>query len=109
MTIAIISSGTQTATLATEHTLDTDTTGKTYVLVVDTANLLNDETVTLRLKTKVLSGGTERLAYVVNFSHIQTEPAKYSVPIPANISLKATLEQNGGTGRAFPWALLSID
>ncbi len=109
MAIAVVASGTQTATLTTEHTLDTDTTGKTYVLVVDTALLVNDETLTLKLYTKVLSGGTERLAYVANFKHIQSEPAKYSVPVPANISLKATLEQNGGTGRAFPWSLLSLD
>lgn len=109
MAIAVLASGTQTATLTTEHTLATDVTGKTVVLVVDTANLVNGETVELKLYTKVLSGGTERLAYYATYIHVQGEPAKYSVPVPANISVKATLEQNGGTGRAFPWALLSID
>lgn len=109
MALAVVSSGTQTATLATEHTLATSTTGKTYVLVVDTVNLVNGETLELKLYTIVLSAGTERLAYYATYTHLQGEPVKYSVPVPANISLKATLEQNGGTGRAFPWSLLSLD
>lgn len=109
MAIAVVASGTQTATLTTEHTLATSTTGKTYVLAVDTANLVNGETVELKLYTIVLAAGAERLAYYATFTHLQGEPIKYSVPVPANVSIKATLEQNGGTGRAFPWSLLSID
>ncbi len=109
MALASISNGTQTATPGTEHTLVTDTTGKTYVLLVDTANLVNDETVTLRIKTKVLSAGVEGLAYVATYKHAQNEAIKISPPVPALHSFKATLEQNGGTGRAFDWEVLSLD
>ena len=109
MALAVVASGTQTATLTTEHSLAVSTTGKTYVLCVDTAALVNGETLTLRLKTKILSAGTQRLAYEGIFLHVQAEPAKYSVPVPANIEIEATLRQDGGTGRAFPWSLLSID
>jgi hypothetical protein len=109
MALAVIDSDTQTATLTTEHTLVTDTTGKTYVLCVDTAALVNGETLELRIYTKTLSGGTERLAYMATYVNVQQEPIKYSVPVPADISFKATLEQNGGTGRAFPWSVLSLD
>jgi len=65
--------------------------------------------VEFRIYTKVLSGGTSRLAYQVTYTGVQGEPIKYSVPVPANIEIRATIEQTGGTLRAYPWALLSID
>jgi hypothetical protein len=109
MALAVVSSGTQSATLDTEHTLDNDTSGKTCVLVVDTGAMVNGDVVILRLKTKVLSGGTLRLAYSAVYAHAQAEPIKYSIPVPANIEIEATLEQTDGTGRSFPWSLLSLD
>ena len=109
MALATIASGTQTATIGTEHTLDTDTTGKTYVLKVDTGAMVLGDVLELRLKTIVLSGGTEREAYIAHYAHVQAQPQKYSVPIPEDISIKATLKQTAGTGRAFPWKLLSLD
>ncbi len=109
MALTVVASGTQTATIGTEHTLNTDTTGKTYVLVVDTGAMVLKDILELRIKTKVLSGGTEREAYIAYYSHVQAKPQKYSVPVPANQSIKATLKQTAGTGRAFPWALLSLD
>lgn len=108
MSITVIASGTQTATISTEHTLNTDTTNHTYVLAVDAGNMVAGDLLELRLYTKVLSGGTERLAYVGSFQHTQGEPAKYSVPVPANISCKATLKQTAGTGRAYDWSLLAL-
>lgn len=103
-----VTSGTQTATVNTEHTLATDTTNKTYVLVVDTGALVNGDTLELRLYTIVLASGTERVAYMATYVHAQPDPQKYSVPVPADISLKATLKQTTGTGRSFPWKLLSL-
>lgn len=109
MALAVVNSGTQSATLDTEHTLDNDTTGKTYVLVVDTGAMVNGDVTILRIKTKVLSGGTLRLAYSATYANVQAEPQKYSVPVPANIEIECTLEQTDGTGRSYPWALLSLD
>lgn len=109
MALAVISSGTQSATLDTEHVLDNDTTGKTYVLVVDCGAMVNGDATILRIYTKVLSGGTKRLAYSATYANVQAEPQKYSVPVPANIEIEVTLEQTDGTGRSYPWALLSID
>lgn len=100
--------GTQTAVVSTEHTLATDTTGQTYVFVVDCANLAMGDTVELRVYTKCLSGGTERLAYLRSYSNTQGEPIKYSVPVPADISCKVTLKQTAGSARQFPWSLLQI-
>jgi hypothetical protein len=107
-----IANGTQTAVIGTEHTLATDTTNKTYVLAVDCGALVGGATpdiVELRIYTINLSAGTERLAY---YAHAvggqQTELIKYSPPVPARISCKATLKQVQGTGRAFPWDLMSL-
>lgn len=104
-----IGSGTQTATIGTEHTLGSaDTTNKTYVLVVDTAAMVALDVLELRVYTIALTAGTERLAYFQVYRDTQNEPMKYSVPVPADISCKATLKQTAGTGRAFPWKLLSL-
>ena len=103
-----ITDGSQTATISTEHTLATDTTNKTYVLVVDTGAMVAGDVTELRIYTIVRSGGTERLAYIQVFRDTQNEPIKYSVPVPADISCKVTLKQTAGTGRAYPWKLLSL-
>jgi hypothetical protein len=109
MALAEVTGGSQTAVISTEHTLATSTTGKTYVLVVDTTNMVNGDVLELRIKTKPRSGGTSTLAYIANYADLQTAPVKYSVPIPANVELVATLKQTAGTGRVFIWCILSID
>lgn len=103
-------SGTQTATLTTEHTLNGGafTSNKTYVLVVDISALVNGETLELRAYMTCLTAGTERLLWYATWIHAQTEAIVMSAPIPSDISCKFTLEQNGGTGRAFPWKVLSL-
>lgn len=103
-------SGTQTATLTTEHTLSGSafTSNKTYVLVVDIAAMVNGETLELRAYSTCLSAGTERLMWYATYIHAQTEAIVMSAPLPSDISCKFTLEQNGGTGRAYPWKVLSL-
>lgn len=108
MAPTIAASGTQTATIGTEHTLATVTTPGTLVLAVDCAAMANGDVLELRLKTKVLSGGASGLAYYTVYANAQGQPIKYSVPVPANIEVVATLKQTSGTGRAFPWSLLSL-
>jgi hypothetical protein len=98
----------QTATINTEHVLITDTTNKNYVLVVDTAAMVALDVTELRIYTKCLAGGTSRVAYYAVYAQPQAHPIKYSVPVPANIEIKCTLKQTEGTGRAYPWALLSV-
>lgn len=105
-------SGTQTAVINTEHTLSTLTTNKTFVFVVDTGAMTQAsgvfDVVELRIYTIALTAGTERLAYIATYEGAQGSPIKYSVPVPADISFKATLKQTAGTGRAFPWKVLSL-
>ena len=103
-------SGTQTATLTTEHTLATITTPiGIYQLFVDAAALADGETLRLRVKYKVLTGGTERVLQEAIYVNAQADPIKVSLPIVSDISFVATLTQTGGTGRAFPWKIMRLD
>jgi len=108
MALAEVIGGSQTATISTEHTLTTQTTANTYVLVVDLLNLANGDVVELRLKTKTRTGQASQQAYYARFAHVQEDDNVYSVPVPANIEIVATLKQTAGTGRVFVWALLSL-
>ncbi len=108
MAVTEVASGTQAATIGTEHTLSTQTGAGVYTLVVDLADLAAGDIVTLRLKTKVLSGGASRLAFVAEYAHAQAAPAAVSVPVPVAHEITATLEQTAGTGRSFDWSLLRV-
>lgn len=105
----IESSGTLTATLGTEHTLAAPSAAKTRVLVVDAAAMTLGETVTMRFKGPVLSGGTERLIREATFSGPLSEAHVQSPPILMPQGGTVTLTQAGGTGRSYPWALLALD
>ena len=99
-------SGTQAATISTEHDLATIADAGTYVLVVDLSNLANGDVVTLRAKTKLAGAGdTEKQAFSATFANAQTDVQQYSIPVQSPHSLTFTLEQRAGTGRSFPWAI----
>lgn len=102
-------SGSQSATLTTEHTLATVTAAGTYQLAVDANALAAGETLTLRIYGKARSADTERLAYKASFAGEAIDaPLLMSLPVVSPHHAKFTLEQNGGTGRAFPWAVYAL-
>lgn len=104
----VSASGSQTATISTEHTLSTITTAGTYQLAVDTANMVAGDEVELRVYGKARSSDTERLMYYASFTMAQASPLKMSVPIISPHYFRASLKQTAGTGRAFPWAVYSV-
>jgi hypothetical protein len=109
MTVASNQSGSQTATIGTEHTLGTAITAAgVYVLVVDANAMVDGDVLELRAKTKAKSGSTSRLAYFVTFANAQGELNKMSVPIPIDTEVVFTLKQTAGTGRAFDWNILAL-
>lgn len=110
MAIVDVAHGTQTATVGTEHTLNAATASGVYVLLVDVNALAADETVELRMKCKVLTGGTIRtFAYVPVLGPANTDDMVYiSVPVPSQFGVTATLRQVNGTGRAFDWTLITL-
>lgn len=113
MALTVTASGTQSATVNTEHTLTTLTAGKTYTLHVDCNAMVHGsgtaDELELRIKTNVLSGGTERVTYMATFVGAQDIPIKISLPVPVPQTATVTLKQTAGTGRSYPWAVTTPD
>lgn len=101
--------GSQSATISTEHTLQTIADAGSYVLQVDCNAMALGDKLTLRAKLKVRPTGVTRLAYEAHYAHVQGEPVKISVPVASINELVFTLEQTAGTGRAFPWEIVQLD
>jgi hypothetical protein len=107
MTWTVDSSGSQTATIGTEHTLASPTTNATYVLSVDTVNLVNGDLVELRCYDKV-DGTNLRQVWKATYQHVQINNGKVSPPLAVTTSAQFTLKQTAGTGRVFPWSVRRI-
>jgi hypothetical protein len=109
MGIISVESGTQAATIGTEHTLNNITTGiGVYVLTVDTTPMVLGDILQIFIKTKVTSGSSFVVAYKISYSDAQEEANKYSVPVPvaSGLGIICTLKQTNGTGKSFVWNLL---
>lgn len=107
MTWTVDASGSQTASISTEHSLDTPTTNATYVLSVDTVNMVNGDLVELRCYDMV-DGSNYRQMWKGTYQNIQINNAKASPPIAVTTQAKFTLKQTAGTGRVFPWSVRRI-
>lgn len=107
MALADVGNGTNTCD-GTEQTLDTETGAKTYVLMLDLNAMANGNTLTVRLKTRPLTGGTTRTVYRADYANVQTtQPIVVSAPVPSLWQLIATLE--GSNTLSVPWVLMTID
>lgn len=113
MAVTSAGSGTQTATVGTEHTVLSISTAGTFTYHVDLNAMASGDTLELRIYQKVLSGGTLRVAYYAMFSNAcpGDDIVQISVPISNDLTgttgITFTLKQTTGTGRAFPWKVLS--
>ena len=105
------STGTQSATVTTEHTLATVTSTKTLQLYVNISNLAAGEYVRLRSKRKLLtadSGQSIRFTEIYSWLDALVTPIVAMPPLlngPG--SAVFTLTQLNGTGRSFKWAVES--
>jgi len=112
MAVTAQATGTQAATIGTEHTLADVAAAGTYTLHVDSNPMAAGDIVELRIYQIVLTGGTRRVAYYQLYSDAQVadDQIKISVPISNELtdagSLRFTLKQTAGTGRSFPWKVL---
>jgi hypothetical protein len=102
-------SGSQAATLDTDHTLATIAAAGTYVLKVDAGALQNGEALILAVWGTARTGDTLRLMYEAAYLHEQGDALKVSLPIPtAGEDVAFVLRQEGGTGRTFPWNIIRL-
>lgn len=112
MAVTAQASGTQTATISTEHFLSSVNVVGTFTFHVDTVNMAAGDILELRVYQMVLTGGTQRVAYFTTYTDAQSadDLIKISVPISNELtdtnSLRFSLKQTAGTGRAFPWKVL---
>ena len=101
--------GTQTATVSTRHQLGTTiTTAGTYQLQVDCNAMANGDALTLEVETKNISGGTSRVKERIYFADAQAAPQVETLPHMQPVEISFYLTQTAGTGRAFPWAIVSV-
>lgn len=101
-------SGTQSATVTTEHTLATVTDAGTYVLAVDVSNLANGDELELRAKEKVLTGSTAAQSVYAAYAHAQTNSVVHLLPVASPHEVAFTLKQTAGTGRSFDWSVREL-
>ena len=112
MAVTAHASGTQSATVPTEHFLSSPNVAGTFTLHVDTVNMVAGDVLELRVYQMVLTGGTQRVAYVARYEGAQhaDDLIKISVPISNELtdtnSLRFSLNQVKGTSRNFPWKVL---
>lgn len=102
-------SGTQAATVTTEHVLSTLTVSKSLQCQVDISPLVAGEYVELKVKSKILSGGTTRtvLSGIFSWRDAAIDPIVILEPMISDQELVFTLKQMNGTTRSFPWKILS--
>ncbi len=117
MTITVKSSGSQTATLDTLHTLLTTTDSGVYVLTVDIAAMLvnvsgsvgTGEVVELTILKKTRTGDTVRQVFSATYvAGVAPDSIVQSIPVVAPFGADFKLKQpttTGATGRAFPWSV----
>lgn len=102
-------SGTQAATVGTEHTLATLAVSKALQAVVDISALAAGEHVQILAKTKTLAGGVTRSALggVFSWREALIEPIVLIEPSLSDQEYVLTLKQLDGAGKSFPWKVLS--
>lgn len=112
MTVTAFASGTQTATVTTEHFLSSPNVVGTFTLHVDTVNMVAGDVLELRVYQMVLTGGTQRVAYCFRYEDVQPtdDIIKVSIPVSNELtdtnSLRFSLKQAAGTSRNFDWKVL---
>jgi hypothetical protein len=112
MTWILSDSGTTAAlnVASGETTLATDTNNGTFVLEVDTSNLVIGDLLEIRVYTITLSAGALVQAWKGTYQNAQINNHKISPPIASDQSCKTTvklLAVASGT-RTFAWKMLRI-
>lgn len=112
MAVSSYASGTQAATVTTEHFVSYVSASGTYVFEVNSTNMVAGDVLELRIHRKPLSTSTLVVGYFSAFYGAQPteDVVKISVPISNDHSnasaLGFSLKQTFGTSRNFEWNVL---
>lgn len=110
-TPTVNTSGSQTCTISTEHTLATLTSAGVYQLALDLNAIVGGSTpdiLEVRVYGKARSSDTERRMDLHTFVGTQSDPLVLCKPIISPHHYKVTITQTQGTGRAVPWAVYQV-
>ena len=109
MAVTVKSSGNQTATISTEHTLLDTTDAGVYQGLVDLTNLADGDVLELRVYIKANSSATLSVAFIVVLRDAQASDGLVVVtpPCMSPVEWKFTLKQTAGTGRSFQWGVFA--
>lgn len=113
MAVSAYASGTQTATIGTEHFVSSPSVAGVFTLHLDTSNMAGGDLLEVRIYQKILSGGTERVVFYAIFAGAQTadNAIQVSVPIANDLAtsnaLRFSIKQTAGTGRDYAWKVLT--
>lgn len=111
MAISEHATGSQTAVISTEHTLNSttpETTDGVFQVFVDVANMVAGDILELRIKEKCRTGDTIRQILVATLAGVQSDPLWVSPSLILMNGWDVTLKQTAGTGRAFPWSIRKV-
>jgi hypothetical protein len=112
MAVTAQASGTQTATVTTEHQLADVNVAGVFTFHVDTNAMAANDVLELRVYQMELTSGASRVLFMQQYYGVQLadDLQKVSLPIGNDLtdstSLRFSLKQTFGTGRAFPWKVL---
>lgn len=111
MAITEHASGSQTAVVGTEHTLNPttpETTDGVYQFLVDLNAMAAGDVLELRMKEKCRTGDTQREFAQPNIVGAQSSPLWISPTFILLHGWDFTLKQTAGTARAFPWSIRKV-
>jgi len=114
MAVTAFGSGTQTATVTTEHQLADVNAAGVYTFHVDTSNMAAGDILELRVYQMELTSGTSRVLFFHAYYGAQPtdDLQKVSLPIGNDLtdstSLRFSLKQTFGTGRQYAWKVLKF-
>lgn len=112
MTVTAFATGTQTATIGTEHFVSSPNQAGVYTFHIDLVNMAAGDYVEVRVYQMVLTAGTQRVAYFDTFQGAQPADNVIAISVPISNELTDTnalrfsIKQVLGTGRSFPWKVL---
>lgn len=108
MAVTEHASGTQACTVTTEHTLTAapETTAGAYQIFMDFNPAVLLDIFEIRIKEKVLSGGTERVFWFDTLAQLQGEEKIWVSPVFMVLhGWDVSLKQTTGTSRSIPWSI----
>lgn len=113
MSVATFASGTQSATVTTEHFLSSPNEVGIYICYVDLVNMVAADEVEIRGYHMVITGGTSRVLYYKRFQGAQpTDALIYKFIIENDLTdtnaVRFSLKQTLGTSRNFVWSVIKV-